>query len=144
MKIRLVLAFVLVVLATLGFTATVPAQTPSRKVFEITASSFKFEPNVIRVNEGDAVVIRFKNADQAGRPHNFASRYLVDIPLTVRGDGREAVDEGRKYVQVDVGKAAEFEFVAKGRGSYAFICGVFIHSFAGMTGQIFVQPAGSP
>jgi len=144
MKIRLVLAFVLVVLATLGITVTVPAQTPSRKVIEITASSFKFEPNAIVVNEGDTVVIRFKNADQSGRPHNFASRYLANIPVTVRGDGRQAIEEERKYVQVDAGKQAEFEFVATNRGSSAFICGVFIHSFAGMTGTIIVRPAGSP
>ena len=42
MKMRLLLAFVTVVMATLGMAATVPAQTPSRKVLEITASSFKF------------------------------------------------------------------------------------------------------
>ena len=144
MRYRFVLIGLLLVAITLGVSTSVPAQTPVRKVIEITMTSFKFEPNEIRVNEGDTVLIRLRNADQAGRPHAVASRYLVDIPLTVRGDGRQGVDEGRKFVQVDASKQAEFEFVAQNRGSYAFICSVFIHSFAGMTGAIFVRPAGSP
>lgn len=144
MKLRYVIAVLFLAAVTLGVSTSVPAQTPARKVIEITMTSFKFEPETIRVNEGDTVVIRLRNADQAGRPHAVASRYLTDIPLTVRGDGRQGVDEGRKFVQVDAGKQAEFEFVASNRGSYAFICSVFIHSFAGMTGAIFVRPAGSP
>ncbi len=144
MKPRYLVAVLFLIAVTFGISPSVPAQTPVRKVIEITMTSFKFEPNEIRVNEGDTVLIRLRNADQAGRPHAVASRYLVDIPLTVRGDGRQGVDEGRKFVQVDAGKQAEFEFVAQNRGSYAFICSVFIHSFAGMTGAIFVRPAGSP
>ena len=80
----------------------------------------------------------------SGRPHNFAARYLANIPVNVRGDGRQAIEEERKYVQVDAGKQTEFEFVATNRGSYAFICSVFIHSFNGMTGTILVRPAGAP
>ncbi len=143
MTFRPVLIGLLVIAVTLGAAAAVPAQTPARKVFEINATSFKFEPNEIRVNEGDTVVIRLRNTD-ARFPHNIASRYFVSIPLTIRGDGREALEEDRKFVRVDAGKQAEFEFVATSRGSYAFICSVFTHAFAGMTGAIFVQPAGSP
>jgi uncharacterized cupredoxin-like copper-binding protein len=143
MKLRALLALGLVFATTLGLAASVPAQTPNRKVIEVTLTSFKFEPSQIVVNEGDTVVIRLKNADQANRPHNIASRYFVDLPLTVRGDATQAVDEGRKYVRVDAGKQAEFEFVAANRGSYAFICSVFLHSAAGMTGAIFVKPKGT-
>jgi uncharacterized cupredoxin-like copper-binding protein len=90
-------------------------------------------------------VIRLINADDVRRfPHDMAARYFASIPLTVRGDGRQAVEEERRYVRLDAGKQAEIEFVATGRGSYAFICSVFTHSLAGMTGAIFVQPAGSP
>ena len=143
MKCRPVLIGLLVIAVTLGTAAAVPAQTPTRKVFEITAVTYKFEPSVIRVNEGDTVVIRLRNIDQRW-PHDIASRYFMDIPLTVRGDGREVIEEGRKYVRVTPGKSTEFEFVATSRGSYAFICAFFTHAFDGMTGQIFVQPAGSP
>lgn len=143
MKIRFLLVAALVVAVTLGISPAGTAQTSARKVFEITAVTYKFEPSVIRVNEGDTVVIRLKNIDQRW-PHDIASRYFVNIPLTVRGDGREVIEEGRKYVRVTPGKSTEFEFVATSRGSYAFICAFFTHAIDGMTGQIFVQPAGSP
>ncbi len=143
MKFRLLVAAGLLVAVTLGISTAGTAQTPARKVFEITAVTYKFEPSVIRVNEGDTVVIRLRNIDQRW-PHDIASRYFLNIPLTVRGDGREVIEEGRKYVRVTPGKSTEFEFVATSRGSYAFICAFFTHAFDGMTGQIFVQPAGSP
>lgn len=143
MKIRFLIAAALLVAVTLGISTAGTAQTSSRKVIEITMTSFKFEPSDIRVNEGETVVIRLRNAD-ARFPHNVASRYFTNIPLTVRGDGQEGSGEERKFVRVDAGKAAEFEFVATNRGSYAFICSVFTHAFSGMTGQIYVRPAGSP
>ncbi len=143
MKLRFLVVAALVVAVTLGISTAGTAQTSARKVIEITMTSFKFEPSVIQVNEGDTVVIRLRNADSRF-PHNVASRYFASLPLTVRGDGREGSAEDRKFVQVDAGKAAEFEFTATNRGSYAFICGVFTHAFAGMTGQIYVRPAGSP
>jgi len=143
MKLRVLVVAVLVVAVTLGISTAGTAQTSARKVFEISAVSYKFEPSVIRVNEGDTVVIRLRNIDQRW-PHDIASRYFVNIPLTVRGDGREVIEEGRKYVRVTPGKSTEFEFVATSRGSYAFICAFFTHAIDGMTGQIFVQPAGSP
>lgn len=140
MRHRSVVVGLLLVVITLGMATRVPAQSQVRRVIDVTLSEFKIEPSEIRFNEGDTVVIRLRNAGPRF-PHNIASRYLVDIPLTVRGDGRQGVDEGRKFVQVDAGKQAEFEFVAQGRGSAAFICSVFIHSFAGMTGAFFIAPA---
>lgn len=140
MKGRTWLVALLLVGITLGVSTVVAAQAPSRKVFEITMVSWKFEPNQIRFNEGDTVVLRLINADQAGRPHNVSSAYLLDVPLTVRGDGREGVSEGRKWVAVDAGKQAEFEFVARGRGSFAFLCSLFDHASRGQTGAFFVLP----
>lgn len=138
MRKRMTLTGLLVAAATLGMAAGAPAQTPSRKIIEIVMTSYKYEPSQIRITEGDTVVIRLKNADQTGRRHNFSSTYLLNIPLTLRGDGEEGTNEGRKFVAVEAGKQAEFEFVAKGRGSYAFICTVFDHAIRGQTGALIV------
>lgn len=143
MSHRLRLAGLLLAAALLVAPSAAPAQA-TRKVFDVTMTSFKFEPNLIRFQEGDTVVLRLINADQAGRAHDLAAAYLLDIPLTIRGDGRESVSEGRKRIFVDAGKRAEVEFVAKGRGSFAFICSLFSHAAQGMTGAFMVAPAGSP
>jgi plastocyanin len=138
---RLLVSVVLVVLILLATINSVPAQAQAQpKVFEITATSFKFEPNVITVNEGDRVIVRMRNADAQNRPHDIASRYFEGMSLSVR-TGQQGSEEGRKFVRVLAGQTSEFEFTASNPGSYAFICSVFIHSFAGMTGQIFVKRA---
>ncbi|OFX32579.1 MAG: hypothetical protein A2Z07_03705 [Armatimonadetes bacterium RBG_16_67_12] len=142
MPTRMTLAGLLVAVTTLGLAATVPAQTPARKVVEITMTSYKFEPSQVRINEDDAIIIRLKNADPTGRRHNFSSAYLLNIPVTVRGDGEEGTNEGRRFVAVEAGKQAEFEFVAKGRGSFAFICSVLNHAILGQTGVLTVAAPG--
>lgn len=143
MRTRLLLITTLVALATLGITGSVPAQAPARKVVEVTMTSYKFDPSQIRISEGETVVIRLKNTDPFGRRHNFSTAYLVNIPLTVRGDGQEGTSEGRKSVAVEAGRQAEVEFVAKGRGSFAFLCSLFDHAEKGQTGMLFVQLPGS-
>lgn len=132
----------LVIMAMLSVPTAAPAQA-TRKAFEITMTSFKFEPNLIRFQEGDTVVLQLINADQSGRAHDLASAYLLDVPLAIRGDGRVSVSEGRKRIFVDAGKRAEVEFVARGRGSFAFICSLFAHAAQGMTGAFIVAPASS-
>jgi plastocyanin len=115
------------------------AQGPPRKVIEVTMTSYKYDPNQITVNEGDAVVIRLRNIDPFGRAHNFSTAYLLNIPVTVRGDATQGTSEGRRWIAVEAGKAGEFEFVAKGRGSYPIICSLFDHASRGHTGALFVQ-----
>jgi plastocyanin len=139
MQARVVMAGLLAAAVILGMTTGVPAQTPPRRVIEVSMTSYKFEPNQIRVTEGETVVIRLKNADPVGRRHNLASAYFANIPLALRGDGEEGTTEGRKFVVVDAGKQAEFEFTAKNRGSYAFICSLFDHAARGQTGVLLVQ-----
>ena len=135
---RLVLGGVLIAVLTLGLSTAVPAQTPRKVVIEIKMSSFKFEPDQIKFNEGDDVVLKLINVDQQGRPHNLSAGWLLNIPLTIRGDGSESTFEGRKAVRVEAGKTAEVEFVAQGRGSAAFLCSLFNHAANGMTGAFFV------
>ncbi|MDR7482566.1 MAG: cupredoxin domain-containing protein [Armatimonadota bacterium] len=140
MRSRLVWIVLLAGVVTLGAPARTPAQTRSPKVYEITMTSFRFEPDQIRVTEGDTVVLRLRNADTERRfAHDIASRYFVGVPLTVRGTARLGEEEGRRFVRLDFGQSAEVEFVAQNPGSYAFICSVFIHSWAGMTGALFVE-----
>ena len=128
----------------LGTAVAVTAQTPSRKVIEVTMTSFKYDPNQIKVQEGDSVVIRLRNVDPFGRTHNFSSAYLLNLPVAVRGDATQGTSEGRKWIAVEAGKTGELEFVAQGRGSFAIICSLFDHASRGHTGALFVQSAGSP
>lgn len=128
----------------LGTAVAAAAQTPSRKVIEITMTSFKYDPNQIKVQEGDSVVIRLRNVDPFGRTHSFSSAYLLNIPVTVRGDATQGTSEGRKWIAVEAGKTGELEFVAQGRGSFAIICSLFDHASRGHTGMLFVQLPGSP
>jgi plastocyanin len=144
MRARGLAALVVTILA-LALPPHLPAQTaPRRVVIEMTTTSYKYDPNVIRIHEGDTVVIRIRNIDPFGRAHNFSSTYLLNIPVTVRGDATQGTSEGRKWIALDAGKSAEFEFVAQGRGSFAILCSLFDHAARGHTGMLFVGPAGSP
>ncbi len=127
----------------LGLSAAAPAQTPARRVIEVTMSEYKYEPNQIRFNEGETVVLKLTNAGPRF-VHNLSSRFWLDITLTVRGDGRQGISEDRKWVALDAGKSAEVEFVAKGRGSFAILCSIFDHASRGHTGAFFVQAPGTP
>jgi uncharacterized cupredoxin-like copper-binding protein len=128
---------------TLGAPAAVPAQTPARRVIEVTMTSYKYDPNQIRFAEGETVIIRLRNIDPFGRAHNFSTVYLLNIPVTVRGDAAQGTSDGRKWIAVEAGKTGEFEFVAQGRGSFAVICSLFDHASRGHTGALFVQAPGS-
>ncbi len=140
----LVLGVLIGITLTLSMPVAGSAQSTRRRVVEVVMTPFKFEPSQIRVNEGDTVVIRLLNADPAGRVHNVASRYLLTLPLVLRGDAYQGVNEERRWIAVDAGKRGEFEFVARGRGSYPFICDITIHAFLGQAGALFVDPGPIP
>ncbi|MDR7482565.1 MAG: cupredoxin domain-containing protein [Armatimonadota bacterium] len=125
--------------ATRAAAASSPAQTLTKRTIEVVMTSYKYEPNQLRLVDGEIVVLRLRNADAFGRTHNFASAFLVNIPLVVRGDGLEGTSEGRRFVSVEAGKTAEVEFTVRGRGSYAFLCTLFDHAFRGQTGILIVQ-----
>lgn len=140
MKYRSVIVGLAVAGVALAMPSAVPAQTPARRVFEVTMTSWKYEPGEFRFNEGDTVVIRMRNVDPFGRVHNISTRYWMDTPLTVRGDARHGVSEDRRWVALDAGKQGEVEFVARGRGSFAILCTIFDHASRGQTGAFFVLP----
>lgn len=89
------------------------------KTFTIEASSFKFSPNTMTVNEGDMVKITFKNTQGF---HDFA------------------LDEFNvKSKTISAGQTEEIQFVASKKGSFEFYCSVGNHRAMGMTGTLTVN-----
>lgn len=140
-RVRIPLAVLLVAGMLVGLSGTSPAQT--KREIRIMLSSFKFEPNIFSVNEGDTVVLQLENIDDKKRPHAFNSAYLSQVDFTVTGEGKQDVTkDGTKYVRLEPGQKAEITFVAKGRGQYGFLCNLFTHASNGQTGAFIVWPAG--
>ncbi len=140
MSVRLPAAALLVVALLFGLSSGSPAQ--ARRVIHITLSSFKFEPSLFSVNEGDTVVLQLENVDPQ-RPHAFNSPYLSTVDFQVSGQFQQAVTtDGTKYVRLEPGQKAELTFVAKGRGQYGFVCNLFTHAARGQTGAFIIWPAG--
>lgn len=140
MGVRIPLAVLLVAGMLVGLSGTSPAQT--KREIRIAMSSFKFEPNIFSVNEGDTVVLQLENIDKQ-RPHAFNSAYLSQADFTVTGEGKQDVTkDGSKYVRLEPGQKTEITFVAKGRGQYGFVCNLFTHASNGQTGAFIVWPAG--
>ena len=140
MGVRIPLAVLLVAGMLVGLSGTSPAQ--SKREIRIAMSSFKFDPNIFSVNEGDTVVLQLENIDKQ-RPHAFNSAYLSQVDFTVTGEGKQDVTkDGSKYVRLEPGQKSEITFVAKGRGQYGFLCNLFTHASNGQTGAFIVWPAG--
>jgi len=140
LSVRLPAAALLVVALLFGLSSGSPAQ--ARRVIHITLSSFKFEPSLFSVNEGDTVVLQLENVDPQ-RPHAFNSPYLSTVDFQVSGQFQQAVTtDGTKYVRLEPGQKAELTFVAKGRGQYGFVCNLFTHAARGQTGAFIIWPAG--
>ncbi len=141
MRVRIPLAVLLVAGMLVGLSGTSPAQT--KREIRITMASFKFEPSIFSVNEGDTVVLQLENIDDKKRPHAFNSPYLSQVDFTVTGEGKQDVTkDGTKYVQLEPGQKAELMFVAKERGQYGFVCNLFNHAAQGQTGAFVIWPAG--
>ena len=144
MRIRIAGAILVVAILLFGLSTGSPAA--ARRVIHIAMSSYKFDPDLFSVNEGDTVVLQLENIDQQ-RPHTFSSPYLSQVDFTVSGQYKQGVNpEGNKYVLLDPGQKAEITFVAKGRGQYGFICSLagpgYNHAARGQTGAFIVWPAG--
>ncbi len=140
MRFRISAAAMVIVVLLFGLSTGSPAQT--RRVIHIAMSSWKFEPDLFFVNEGDTVVLQLENIDPQ-RPHNFDSPYLNTVDFTVSGQYKQDVAKnGTKYVLVEPKQMAEITFVAKGRGQYGFVCSVFNHASRGETGAFVVWPSG--
>jgi uncharacterized cupredoxin-like copper-binding protein len=139
-RLRISMMGLLVVALLFGLSTASPAQTT--RVIHVTLNSFKFDPNLFFVNEGDTVVLQLENIDEK-RPHAFNSPYLSQVDFTVAGQYKQGeAKDGTKYVQLEPGQKAELTFVAKGRGQYGFVCSLYNHASQGQTGVFVVWPAG--
>lgn len=89
------------------------------KEFDMTVKRFAFEPNIIRVNEGDRVIIHATSSDVA---HSFL---VPELGINERTPAGETVD---------------IEFVADVKGEFDFRCGVFCGAgHQDMKGTIIVE-----
>ncbi len=100
------------------------AQTPPRKVVEVTAKRFTFDPAEITVDEGTQLEIRLRSNDTT---HGFR---IKGTTTTV------TVPEGGEVVSV--------KFDATTPGRYEFACSKMCGAgHRGMKGAIVVKPRGS-
>jgi heme/copper-type cytochrome/quinol oxidase subunit 2 len=105
----------------LGLLLWVPAASAESRSFEVTASKYKFEPEVLTVDQGDDVTITLKSSD---RSHGFEIKeYNV----------KTEIPEGGGTVKV--------QFVADKPGTFTFRCSKFCGLGHGkMKGRLIVTP----
>lgn len=132
---------ILVALLVAAWVVSAGAAAPAPRTIQVVMTSFKFEPNLITLRQGERVVLELVNGDTQ-RPHNLASELFNQTDLTVRGEFRQGTTaDGRRFVFVDVGKRAEVEFTVPrvAGGQVSFICSVGQHAAQGMTGAFVVR-----
>jgi cytochrome c oxidase subunit 2 len=97
-----------------------PATAPERKVFEVTARKFAFEPSRIDVVEGDHVRLVVRSADGV---HGVAIKKFRVSKLVPRG-----------------GEQVTIDFVASAAGTFPILCSEFCgDGHEDMTGTLVVR-----
>ena len=114
-------AFVLIVAAALPAVPAEPPDPPGTRSFDMVASRFKWEPDVLEVDEGDRVVLRVRSADTA---HGLAIKEFKvkkDVP--------------------DTGEVVTAEFVAARAGTFRVECSEYCgKGHSRMRGRLIVRP----
>jgi cytochrome c oxidase subunit 2 len=115
-------AFVLIVTAALpAAPSDPPADAPGMRSFDVVASRYKFEPDVLEVDQGDRVVLRVRSADTA---HGLAIKEFKvkkDVP--------------------DTGEVITVEFVAAKAGTFRMECSEYCgKGHSKMRGRLVVRP----
>jgi cytochrome c oxidase subunit 2 len=115
-------AFVLVLTAALpAVPAELPPPSPGTRSFDVVASRWKFEPEVLEVDEGDRVVLRMRSSDTA---HGLAIKEFKvkkDLP--------------------DTGELITVEFVAVRPGTFRVECSEYCgKGHSKMRGRLVVRP----
>src|SRR5687768_11557376 len=113
-------AFVLIVTVAVP-AAPSDAPAPPTRSFEVVASRWKFEPEVLEVDEGDRVVLRMRSSDTA---HGLAIKEFKvkkDLP--------------------DTGEEITAEFVATKVGTFKVECSEYCgKGHSKMRGRLVVRP----
>jgi cytochrome c oxidase subunit 2 len=115
-------AFVLIVVTAVpAAPADPPLDPPGTRSFDVVASRFKFEPEVLEVDEGDHVVLRMRSSDTA---HGLAIKeFKVKKELP------------------DTGELVMAEFVASKPGTYRVECSEYCgKGHSKMRGRLVVRP----
>lgn len=96
-----------------------PVPQPVVKKFDLIAKQWTFEPSIIRVNQGDTVVLNIKSIDVK---HGFSlPTFGVNVDL-------------------EPNKTTTVEFMASKKGTFTFSCSVFCGSGHGsMKGSLIVE-----
>lgn len=114
-------AATLLALGAAGVGATGDSRSAPARVFEMTASRFKFEPATLQVTEGDRVRLTLRSVDTE---HGFEIK---------KHDVKVAVPK--------TGEPVTVEFVAGKAGTYDFKCSEYCGSGHGrMKGKLVVAP----
>lgn len=111
-------AFVLIVAAALP---AAPVEPPGTRTFDVIASRWKFEPEVLEVDEGDRVVLRVRSTDTA---HGLAIKEFKvkhDVP--------------------DTGEVITLDFLAARPGTFRVECSEYCgKGHSKMRGRLIVRP----
>jgi len=138
-------AVLFVILLPAALSATLLARSQSSgaadspHVIEVTAKTFEFVPNEIRVKAGERVQIKLSSADRA---HGMK---LNIYPEGASEDGNPGLvfDHPQDDAKVEKKKDRVIEFVAARAGTYDFKCSVqcsmFGHGHDKMTGKLIVE-----
>ncbi len=102
--------------------ATAAAQAPAPRTVDVAATGYRFEPEVIQVDEGETVVLRARSTD--GKAHGIAIKELkvkAALPKT--------------------GEVVPIEITAGKPGTYTIACSVYCGSgHSRMRARLVVAP----
>jgi plastocyanin len=102
------------------------SEKESKKVVEMKAESFKFEPNNIKAYGGDTLIFRIENSSVMA--HNF----------TITNPQQQIL----RSVDLPAGKMTEVRVTFAEPGIYVFYCDKPLHSSLGMKGRVEVVKKG--
>lgn len=132
----LVFLLTLLIMAGAGYVLSSTSISPQEREITVRARKYAYEPEIISVNRGDTVRLRFVSEDV---PHGF---YLEGYDFNVSIFPMQKVVEFEKpYGSGDVQEVEEIVFVADKEGKFRYRCSRtcgFMHPF--MLGEFVVGP----